>query len=110
MTIFNDRVKELGAFLQGVLNVQDVVARAAVAAVPEADGEPGTPAISAVEVVVGIPIDLKVQIKKEIQDWISGEQVIYALLTKSLIHNKLKCKPVGVGRKQLRDLENYWKT
>ena len=61
--IFNDPVKELGAFLQGVLSVQDVAARDAIDAVPGENGEPGTPAIAAVEEVQAIPNELKVQIK-----------------------------------------------
>ena len=56
----------------------------------------------------GISLDLKLQIKREVESWIIGEQSIYALLTKSLVNNKLKCKSIGAGRKQLKELENYW--
>ena len=106
--IFEDPRKVLGKFLQSMLRVQPIPARPAVAAVPAANGQPAQPAIPAQDAVPGISIELKVQLRKEIEAWITGEQAIYALLTKSLINNKLKCEPEGTGRKQLRELENYW--
>ena len=90
-----------------MLSVQEVPGREAVDAVPGIDGQPGQPAVAAVQAVPGIDLKLKIQTKREIEEWIIGEQAVYALLTKSLVNNKLKCKPEGAGRKQLRELENY---
>ena len=40
---------------------------------------------------------------------IAGEQEIYAILAKSLVHEpKLKSEPEGAGRQQLADLKAYW--
>ena len=96
--VFDDPVGTLRKFLQGVQTVDEII-----------PGTPETESKSVTEEREGIPLALKIQVEDEVNDWIIGEQCIYALLTKSLVNNKLKSKPEGAGRKQLRTLTDYWK-
>ena len=85
-------VEKLNTFLNKVLDQPGPV--------PAADGAAATP---------GISLEIKLKLQKDVRQWIAGEQAIYAILTKSLVHEpKLKSEPEGAGRQQLEDLKTYW--
>ena len=105
--ILQDPIKVLGVFLNAVLSSRSVPGKEAVRAHTNAENEV-VPEVPSVPVIEGISLALKLKVKSQIENWIIGEQTIYALLTKSLVNNKLRIKPDGAGRKQLKELEKYY--
>ena len=98
----------LKKFLSGIM-----AAPAPVEAQPEiqADDENGIVGVAAVLAVEGIDVELKLSVSKQIEDWIAGEQAIFAIFSKALVREKdLQISTVDAGRAQIDFLESYWKS
>ena len=100
----------LKKFIKGVFDVP--APRAAIAGAPAVladDGAVQVAAVQAQDAVPGITTELKLKTKTEVDEWIEGEQTIYAVIVKSLVNaSELKCETEGAGRKQLEELQDYW--